>query len=122
MNLRIKIFFGCFLCLSIISDHINAQDKTPDSAVFYNEVKTYTNPVLPGDHPDPTLLKAGGDLDMELLASSNETGKIEIWLDDLKFGKPPAVIPVSPTGKNKWKIFNQHNLFIKTIRFISVAK
>lgn len=61
MNLRIKILFGCFLCLSVISDHIYAQDKTPDSAVFYNEVKTYTNPVLPGDHSDPTLLKVGGD-------------------------------------------------------------
>ena len=23
--------------------------------------KTYTNPVLPGDHPDPTLLKVGND-------------------------------------------------------------
>ena len=28
---------------------------------FYQEVKTYTNPVLPGDHPDPTLLKFGDD-------------------------------------------------------------
>lgn len=28
---------------------------------FYNEVKTYVNPVLPGDHPDPTLLKVGDD-------------------------------------------------------------
>jgi hypothetical protein len=28
---------------------------------FYHEVKTYVNPVLPGDHPDPTLLKVGDD-------------------------------------------------------------
>jgi beta-xylosidase len=27
----------------------------------YLQVNTYVNPVLPGDHPDPTLLKAGDD-------------------------------------------------------------
>ncbi|GAB2808100.1 hypothetical protein GCM10027043_03950 [Ferruginibacter profundus] len=27
----------------------------------YNQVNTYVNPVLPGDHPDPTLLKVGDD-------------------------------------------------------------
>jgi xylan 1,4-beta-xylosidase len=27
----------------------------------YNSVQTYMNPVLPGDHPDPTLLKVGDD-------------------------------------------------------------
>src|SRR5919206_4306245 len=32
-----------------------------DSSVYYNQVKTYVNPVLPGDHPDPTLLKVGDD-------------------------------------------------------------
>lgn len=32
-----------------------------DSSVFYSQVKTYVNPVLPGDHPDPTLLKVGDD-------------------------------------------------------------
>ncbi|NII29312.1 family 43 glycosylhydrolase [Pseudoflavitalea sp. X16] len=32
-----------------------------DSARFYNTVNTYVNPVLPGDHPDPTLLKVGDD-------------------------------------------------------------
>ena len=36
-----------------------AQDQSDQS--FYQEVKTYTNPVLPGDHPDPTLLKVGDD-------------------------------------------------------------
>src|SRR6476661_6825106 len=30
-------------------------------SIYYNEVKTYVNPVLPGDHPDPTLLKVAGD-------------------------------------------------------------
>lgn len=32
-----------------------------DSLPFYNAVHTYINPVLPGDHPDPTLLKVGED-------------------------------------------------------------
>jgi xylan 1,4-beta-xylosidase len=27
----------------------------------YQQVKTYVNPILPGDHPDPTLLKVGDD-------------------------------------------------------------
>lgn len=35
-----------------------------DSAAFYTKVKTYVNPVLGGDHPDPTLLKAGDDFYM----------------------------------------------------------
>lgn len=38
-----------------------AQYAAVDSASFYNEVSTYVNPVLPGDHPDPTLLKVGDD-------------------------------------------------------------
>src|SRR5579872_3536683 len=32
----------------------------PDAA-SYKKVHTYLNPVLPGDHPDPTLLKVGDD-------------------------------------------------------------
>lgn len=35
-----------------------------DSAVYYTQVKTYVNPVLGGDHPDPTMLKAGDDFYM----------------------------------------------------------
>jgi xylan 1,4-beta-xylosidase len=38
-----------------------AQTSIVDSAAWYNEVKTYVNPVLPGDHPDPTLIKVGDD-------------------------------------------------------------
>ena len=34
---------------------------TADAPEYYNTVETYTNPVLPGDHPDPTLLKIGDD-------------------------------------------------------------
>lgn len=39
----------------------NAQKTAVDSSEYYNQVKTYVNPVLPGDHPDPTLLKVGND-------------------------------------------------------------
>ncbi|AEV98772.1 glycoside hydrolase [Niastella koreensis] len=38
-----------------------AQNSIADAAAYYNQVKTYVNPVLPGDHPDPTLLKVGDD-------------------------------------------------------------
>jgi len=41
------------------SSPVEAQDQSDQS--FYQEVKTYNNPVLPGDHPDPTLLKVGDD-------------------------------------------------------------
>jgi len=41
------------------SSPVGAQNQSDKS--FYQEVKTYTNPVLPGDHPDPTLLKVGDD-------------------------------------------------------------
>ena len=37
-----------------------AQSTIADKS-FYNEVKTYVNPVLPGDHPDPTMLRVGDD-------------------------------------------------------------
>ena len=37
------------------------QKKNADSSVYYNQVNTYVNPVLPGDHPDPTMLKVGND-------------------------------------------------------------
>ena len=38
-----------------------AQKTHIDSSVYYNEVNTYVNPVLPGDHPDPTLIRIGDD-------------------------------------------------------------
>jgi len=49
------------LMLGFFTNALHAQNKTPDSSIFYNDVKTYVNPVLPGDHPDPTLLKVGSD-------------------------------------------------------------
>jgi xylan 1,4-beta-xylosidase len=36
------------------------QGQNPDKS-NYQQVNTYVNPVLPGDHPDPTLLKVGDD-------------------------------------------------------------
>lgn len=39
----------------------SAQDNPSDSSIFYDQVRTYINPVLPGDHPDPTMVKAGDD-------------------------------------------------------------
>ena len=41
------------------SSFILAQNSSDKSN--YQQVKTYINPVLPGDHPDPTLLKVGDD-------------------------------------------------------------
>ena len=38
-----------------------ARQSSTDDLANYNSVKTYVNPVLPGDHPDPTLLKVGDD-------------------------------------------------------------
>jgi beta-xylosidase len=35
-----------------------------DSSVYYSQVKTYLNPVLGGDHPDPTMVKIGDDFYM----------------------------------------------------------
>lgn len=49
----------CIVLLYTIPIH--AQNASPDSTLFYDEVNTYVNPVLPGDHPDPTLLKVGND-------------------------------------------------------------
>ncbi|HVS96065.1 MAG TPA: endo-1,4-beta-xylanase, partial [Puia sp.] len=37
-----------------------SQGASADRA-FLNTVQTYVNPVLPGDHPDPTLLRVGDD-------------------------------------------------------------
>jgi len=57
-----KYFYTAIALISLTvlkSNPVEAQDQSDQS--FYQEVKTYTNPVLPGDHPDPTLLKVGDD-------------------------------------------------------------
>ncbi|MFT3934077.1 MAG: family 43 glycosylhydrolase [Chitinophagaceae bacterium] len=38
-----------------------SQPSTAQAIANYQQVNTYVNPVLPGDHPDPTLLKVGDD-------------------------------------------------------------
>ena len=50
------------LALALVITHgtLLAQRSAGDQSV-YNEVKTYVNPVLPGDHPDPTMLRVGDD-------------------------------------------------------------
>jgi len=43
------------------SPHARAQQPEPNTAENYNSVHTYVNPVLPGDHPDPTLFQLDND-------------------------------------------------------------
>ena len=55
-------FYAALALISLIvlkSTPVEAQDQSDQP--FYQEVKTYANPVLPGDHPDPILLKVGDD-------------------------------------------------------------
>jgi len=44
-----------------ISAAVHGQGEGNDSSGYYNEVRTYVNPVLPGDHPDPTMIRVGED-------------------------------------------------------------
>ncbi|MEQ1796302.1 MAG: family 43 glycosylhydrolase [Lacibacter sp.] len=53
MALMVVMLFACQLAIA---------QADPDAPISnYQQVNTYVNPVLPGDHPDPTLLKVGGD-------------------------------------------------------------
>lgn len=54
-----RVMLWMLLTLNVYSGW--TQKSRADSSVYYNQVKTYANPVLPGDHPDPTLLKVGDD-------------------------------------------------------------
>jgi beta-xylosidase len=67
-----RILSAACLWLLISTASVQAQPKSGsgtatsahsfiDSSSYYNQVQTYVNPVLPGDHPDPTLLKVGDD-------------------------------------------------------------
>jgi xylan 1,4-beta-xylosidase len=52
--------FAGFIAASLLRTTVLiAQDSSDKSN--YLQVNTYVNPVLPGDHPDPTLLKVGND-------------------------------------------------------------
>jgi hypothetical protein len=59
---------------------------------------------------------------VSIQASANTGGKLEIWLDDLKYGQLIATIPVSAAkGANEWKTFSskipkvagRHDVFVK---------
>ncbi len=49
------------ICLLNFFTLLYAQTNTANPAINYQQVNTYVNPVLPGDHPDPTLLQVGKD-------------------------------------------------------------
>jgi xylan 1,4-beta-xylosidase len=52
----------CFISLLLSNClFLIAQTNGLDSSMYYNGVSTYVNPELPGDQPDPTLLKIGDD-------------------------------------------------------------
>lgn len=58
-NFQRIISLVSFLFLNVLV--VYGQNDPADSSVYYNGVNTYVNPVLPGDHPDPTLIKTGDD-------------------------------------------------------------
>jgi xylan 1,4-beta-xylosidase len=41
--------------------NLNLMESGSNPSQYYNFQETYINPVLPGDHPDPSLLKVGDD-------------------------------------------------------------
>ena len=59
------VFIGItFIPRSAMANRKHANSDDTDSSAYYRTVKTYVNPVLAGDHPDPTLLKVGNDFYM----------------------------------------------------------
>lgn len=55
-----KVFYLlCSAMLTVLS--VLGQDSMEKDTANYQEVNSYVNPVLPGDHPDPTLIKVGDD-------------------------------------------------------------
>jgi xylan 1,4-beta-xylosidase len=54
-----KFLFTCFIVVH--ASFAFSQGNANNSISNYQQVNSYVNPVLPGDHPDPTLLKAGND-------------------------------------------------------------
>ena len=66
-----------FVILILVNVLITNAQKVNDRS-YYNEVRTYVNPVLPGDHPDPTLLKIGNDF-YHCGSSFHFTPHIQLW-------------------------------------------
>lgn len=56
-----KRFLISGLFLIIVFSDFFAQTEAEIPLTYYQTVNTYINPVLPGDHPDPTVLKVGND-------------------------------------------------------------
>ncbi len=67
MNSKNRFFIALFFLafqFTYAQNSVSNKFEVPvdtDSAGYYQSVKTYVNPVLPGDHPDPTLLRVGDD-------------------------------------------------------------
>lgn len=55
-----KIAF-CNTNLQYSVRNLNLKEAGSDPTRLYNFQETYINPVIPGDHPDPSLLKVGDD-------------------------------------------------------------
>lgn len=53
----------CFAGITLLNlfTVATAQTILNSPAANYQQVNTYVNPVLPGDHPDPTMLRVGND-------------------------------------------------------------
>lgn len=79
---------------------IYGQDNAADSAAYYDRVSTYVNPVLPGDHPDPTVLKVGDDF-YHCGSSFHFTPYLPIYYSkDLVHWK--VISRVMPPAKSGW--------------------
>ncbi|MBV7532125.1 family 43 glycosylhydrolase [Chitinophaga sp. sic0106] len=61
MNLKRSLLGMVLLCLPVTLLHAQTSTADQQSLERYTKELTYVNPVLPGDHPDPTLLKVGDD-------------------------------------------------------------
>ena len=53
-----KMFAGCLMLFYLANEGF-AQNDPSDSTFFYKKVRTYVNPVLPGDHPRFDFTKSG---------------------------------------------------------------
>ncbi len=53
-----KILFTCLLAANA---SFSFSQSSNENISNYQQVNTFANPVLPGDHPDPTMLKVGDD-------------------------------------------------------------
>ena len=57
---RRTVICTCIILFTTVAAIAQSISKK-DTLSYYQTVQNYVNPVLPGDHPDPTLLKVGDD-------------------------------------------------------------